>query len=69
MTRKLKIAVCLYGQPRQLEYVSTYIKKYYDNDNYDIDFFCSAKSYYEWFSDKRKLEHTSIENEDDILEK
>ncbi len=66
MSKKLKIAVCLYGQPRHLEYTSAYIKKYYDNKKYDIDYFCSTKSYYEWFSDKRKADTVHEENDEKI---
>ena len=66
---KFRIAVCFYGQPRNLEYTSTYIKKYYSNEMYDIDYFCSAKSYYEWFSDGRKIDITETTDENIIRDK
>jgi hypothetical protein len=69
MNKKIKIAVCLYGQPRKLEYTSKYIKKYYDNENYEIDYFCSAKTYYEWFTDKRKLGIIETDDANEIAEK
>lgn len=64
---KLKIAICFYGQPRHLEYTSKYLKKYYrNNEKYEFDFFCSAKSYYEWFSDKRNVGKIREENPNEI---
>lgn len=54
MDKKIKIAVCLYGQARKMEYTSSYIKKFYDEQDCEIDYFCSTKSYLEWLSDFRK---------------
>ena len=36
---------------------------------YDIDYFCSAKSYYEWFSDGRKTDITETTDENIIRDK
>lgn len=43
-TSNLKIAVCLYGQPRTWKYCKNFISEFY-NVNAEVDFFVSTKNY------------------------
>lgn len=40
-----KVAVCLYGCYRTGDFTLPYIKKWFESDTVDVDFFCSIKEY------------------------
>jgi hypothetical protein len=44
----LKIAICLSGQPRSIEFAAKSILKYYSNGEHEYDFFCHVWDYNVW---------------------
>lgn len=58
----MKIAVCLSGQPRSIEYCIPAIKYYFGNESHTFDFFCHAWNYNTWkLIEDRHVKHTDIE--------
>lgn len=43
--KKIRVAVCMYGQWRTGDKCKEYIKNFYNIDDVDVDFFCSVKNY------------------------
>ena len=73
----MRIAVCLSGQPRVIEYTAAYIKKFFSGEH-EYDFFCQSWDYNSykrkaidpkpgeqpvWWDDDRPVDHEWLKNQ------
>jgi hypothetical protein len=58
----MRIAVCLSGQPRSIEYCAPALKRFFgDTDTNTFDFFCHSWDYNTWKIQDGRINHTDIE--------